>query len=105
MAVQNFSESSFLLERVDVLAVVSQQLALALEQPDEVMGRAGQEVAGVQLFGKRVEERRVLFEGVDVEHLLRVGQVRPGAAKVGVDAVRGSEVGDAAGRRHTLRGR
>ena len=81
-------------EVVDVLGVVSQELAFGLEEGDEgVRGREAV-VAGEDVARDRVEDGGVLAEDGDVEDFLRV--VEPEVLELGVQAgALGAEVWDA----------
>lgn len=71
------------LEVVDVLREVGEEFALVLEQADECVGW-GKPVAvgGEDVLGHRVEDRGILPEQRDVEHLLRVRE--PQVRELGV---------------------
>jgi hypothetical protein len=86
-----------LFQRVNVLRVVPEQGTVLLDALDEAVARRRLELARVDLARKLEERARVLPEVVDVEHGLRVGQVRKVDGESGVDAVTRPEVRNTAG--------
>lgn len=82
------------LEVVDVLREVGEEFALVLEQADECVG-GGKPVAvgGEDVLGHGVEDRGVLPEERDVEHLLRVREAEMRELRV-ESGFLGAEIGD-----------
>lgn len=64
------------------------------------MARAGLELAGIDVLGELEEGPGVLAEIADVEHGLGIGKIGEIHRQTGIDAVAGTEIGDAAGDGH-----
>lgn len=120
MAVEHIFDTCLLLQRIDILAVVAQQLAPFLQEPHKVMRRTRQEVGccstlhisrhshdrrewalTIKLFGKGIEDSRVSLEDLNIKHFLRICQIFSCPPEVGIDAVGRTKVGDAARGRDT----
>lgn len=80
------------LERVDVLGVVAQQLALELQFFNEHVRERRPELARVDLFGELEERPWIVLKVEYVEHGLWIGQVGKIDTQASVDAVARSKI-------------
>lgn len=75
MALEDLRDAGLLLQRVNVLGIIPYQLSMLLHQLDEVMGRAGHEIARKDFSRKGVKDLWSVAEKIQVEHLLRFLQL------------------------------
>lgn len=94
MAVDDTLDIRLVLERINVLCVVAQKLALLLDELDKHVARAGLVIARIELLCKRIKDLGRLAKVPDIKHLLRIVQAVFFEARI--DARLGSKIRNAA---------